>query len=102
MHVASDEAEGVEARALRVEEMSALPRDERVVPPPPPPPPPAYGKTTSSVRADPELLYWHAVPSPVVDHGNGMPSPTYEEAMKGAMRANEGEGGGGKSGMGMS
>lgn len=42
-------------------------------------PPPAYGSTTSSVRADPELLFWHAIPSPVE---GGMPSPTYEEAVR--------------------
>lgn len=38
-------------------------------------PPPVYGSTTNSVRADPELLFWHAIPSPI---GNGVPSPTYE------------------------
>jgi hypothetical protein len=43
-------------------------------------PPPAYGSTTSSVRADPELLFWHAIPSPVEEHG--MPSPTYEDAVR--------------------
>jgi hypothetical protein len=42
-------------------------------------PPPAYGSTTSSVRADPELLFWHAIPSPVEE---SMPSPTYEDAMR--------------------
>jgi hypothetical protein len=42
-------------------------------------PPPAYGSTTSSVRADPDLLFWHAIPSPVE---NGMPSPTYEDAVR--------------------
>ena len=42
-------------------------------------PPPAYGSTTSNVRADPELLFWHAIPSPVE---NGMPSPTYEDAVR--------------------
>jgi hypothetical protein len=42
-------------------------------------PPPAYGSTTSSVRADPELLFWHAVPSPVEE---SMPSPTYEDVMR--------------------
>lgn len=42
-------------------------------------PPPAYGSTTSSVRADPELLFWHAIPSPVED---SMPSPTYAEVMR--------------------
>lgn len=43
-------------------------------------PPPAYGSTTSSVRADPGLLFWHAIPSPVEEYG--MPSPTYEDAMR--------------------
>jgi hypothetical protein len=42
-------------------------------------PPPAYGSTTSSVRADPELLFWHAVPSPVEE---SLPSPTYEDVMR--------------------
>jgi hypothetical protein len=42
-------------------------------------PPPAYGSTTSSVRADPELLFWHAIPSPV---DASMPSPTYEDVMR--------------------
>ena len=44
-------------------------------------PPPAYGSTTSSVRADPELLFWHAIPSPI-DNMNGLPSPTYEDAVR--------------------
>ena len=43
-------------------------------------PPPAYGSTTSSVRADPELLFWHAIPSPVE---GGMPSPIYEDVVRG-------------------
>ncbi|GAB7322553.1 hypothetical protein MBLNU13_g03473t1 [Cladosporium sp. NU13] len=43
-------------------------------------PPPAYGSTTSSVRADPELLFWHAIPPPVE---GGMPSPTYEDVVRG-------------------
>jgi hypothetical protein len=42
-------------------------------------PPPAYGSMTSSVRADPDLLYWHVVPSPVE---GGMPSPTYDQVMR--------------------
>jgi hypothetical protein len=42
-------------------------------------PPPAYGSTTSSVRADPELLFWHAIPSPVEE---SMPSPTYEDVVR--------------------
>ena len=42
-------------------------------------PPPAYGSMASSVRADPDLLYWHVVPSPV---DGGMPSPTYDQVMR--------------------
>jgi hypothetical protein len=42
-------------------------------------PPPAYGSMTSSVRADPDLLYWRVVPSPVE---GGMPSPTYDQVMR--------------------
>jgi len=42
-------------------------------------PPPAYGSMTSSVRADPDLLYWHVIPSPVE---GGMPSPTYDQVMR--------------------
>lgn len=42
-------------------------------------PPPAYGSMTSSVRADPDLLYWHVIPSPVEA---GMPSPTYDQVMR--------------------
>jgi hypothetical protein len=42
-------------------------------------PPPAYGSMTSSVRADPDLLYWHVVPSPIE---SGMPSPTYDKVMR--------------------
>lgn len=52
-------------------------------------PPPAYGSNTSSVRADPELLYWQAA----VDEG--LPSPTYEEAVKSKSGGGGGEEGGG-------
>ena len=41
-------------------------------------PPPAYGKWRGSVRANPDLLHWQAVPSPVDAE---LPSPTYEEAV---------------------
>lgn len=41
-----------------------------------PNPPPAYGKWRGSVRADPELLHWQAVPSPT---DSDLPSPTYQE-----------------------
>ncbi|KAK5113972.1 hypothetical protein LTR62_003095 [Meristemomyces frigidus] len=46
-----------------------------------PKPPPAYGRWRGSVRADPELLHWQAVPSPTDPDMPPMPSPTYEEAM---------------------
>jgi hypothetical protein len=42
-------------------------------------PPPAYGSMASSVRADPDLLYWHMVPSAVE---GGMPSPTYDQVIR--------------------
>ncbi|KAH9826305.1 hypothetical protein Tdes44962_MAKER03565 [Teratosphaeria destructans] len=49
----------------------------------PHPPPPAYGRWRGSVRANPELLHW----SPVVPPGTpAMPSPTYETAMRDAVR----------------
>lgn len=56
-------------------------------------PPPAYGSTKCSVRADPELLHWQAVPSPVMlgGEGDGLPSPGYEEVVR------EGEGVGGRA-----
>ncbi|KAK4543990.1 hypothetical protein LTR36_004764 [Oleoguttula mirabilis] len=44
-------------------------------------PPPAYGRWRGSVRADPELLHWQAIPSPVDPDTPALPSPTYEEAM---------------------
>ena len=46
-----------------------------------PQPPPAYGRWRGSVRADPDLLHWQAVPSPLCAGAPGLPSPTYEEAM---------------------
>lgn len=42
-------------------------------------PPPVYGSTTNSVRADPELLFWRAIPSPIEP---SVPSPTYEEVAR--------------------
>lgn len=42
-------------------------------------PPPAYGRWRGSVRADPELLHWHPIPSPV-EEVITIPSPTYEES----------------------
>ena len=47
-------------------------------------PPPAYGRWRGSVRADPELLHWAAVPSPTELNTPALPSPTYEEAMAAA------------------
>ncbi|EMC98664.1 hypothetical protein BAUCODRAFT_154420 [Baudoinia panamericana UAMH 10762] len=44
-------------------------------------PPPAYGRWRGSVRANPDLLHWQAVPSPVDPDTPALPSPTYEEAM---------------------
>ncbi|KAK4555937.1 hypothetical protein LTR86_007157 [Recurvomyces mirabilis] len=52
-----------------------------------PKPPPAYGRWRGSVRADPELLHWCAIPSPVDANIPAMPSPTYEEAMAAATAA---------------
>ncbi|KAK4627568.1 uncharacterized protein CLAFUR5_11809 [Fulvia fulva] len=45
-----------------------------------PNPPPAYGRWRGSVRADPELLHWQAVPAPRSPATPALPSPTYEEA----------------------
>ena len=44
-------------------------------------PPPAYGRWRGSVRANPDLLHWQAVRSPVDSDAAELPSPTYEEAM---------------------
>lgn len=44
-------------------------------------PPPAYGRWRGSVRANPELLHWQAIPSPINDDADEIPSPTYAEAM---------------------
>jgi len=46
-----------------------------------PNPPPAYGRWRGSVRANPDLLHWQPVPSPVDPHTPDLPSPTYEEAV---------------------
>lgn len=46
-----------------------------------PNPPPAYGRWRDSRRADPNLLHWQAVPSPVTPGTPALLSPTYEEAM---------------------
>lgn len=43
-----------------------------------PVPPPAYGRWRGSVRADPELLHWHAIPAPIDENEPNIPSPTYE------------------------
>lgn len=50
-------------------------------------PPPVYGSTTNSVPADPELLFWHAIPSPM---DKGVPSPTYEEVARESVNESEG------------
>lgn len=47
-----------------------------------PQPPPAYGRWRGSVRANPDLLHWQAIPSPVDLDAPTMPSPTYEEAIR--------------------
>jgi len=44
-------------------------------------PPPAYGRWRGSVRANPDFLHWQAIPSPIDDDAQELPSPTYEEAM---------------------
>lgn len=46
-----------------------------------PNPPPAYGRWRGSVRANPDLLHWQIIPSPVDSDAPELPSPTYEEAM---------------------
>ncbi|KAK3111192.1 hypothetical protein LTR53_013796 [Teratosphaeriaceae sp. CCFEE 6253] len=46
-----------------------------------PKPPPAYGRWRGSVRVNPDLLHWQAVPSPTEPDTPAMPSPTYAEAM---------------------
>ena len=46
-----------------------------------PNPPPAYGRWRGSVRANPDLLHWQAIPSPIHPDTPALPSPTYEEAM---------------------
>ncbi|KAI7527456.1 hypothetical protein KC331_g16333, partial [Hortaea werneckii] len=49
----------------------------------PHPPPPAYGRWRGSVRANPDLLHWQPIPSPIDPETPALPSPTYEEAMSG-------------------
>ncbi|WPH04966.1 Hypothetical protein R9X50_00786400 [Acrodontium crateriforme] len=51
-----------------------------------PNPPPAYGRWRGSVRANPDLLHW--APSPTTPRTPSLPSPTYEEAMEGALTGN--------------
>ncbi|KAK5171010.1 uncharacterized protein LTR77_004154 [Saxophila tyrrhenica] len=46
-----------------------------------PNPPPAYGRWRGSVRANPDLLHWQILPSPVDSDAPELPSPTYEEAV---------------------
>ncbi|KAK0278789.1 hypothetical protein LTR35_009054 [Friedmanniomyces endolithicus] len=46
-----------------------------------PKPPPAYGRWRGSVRVNPDLLHWQAIPSPTEPDTPALPSPTYEEAM---------------------
>lgn len=46
-----------------------------------PHPPPAYGRWRGSVRANPDLLHWQPIPSPIDPETPALPSPTYEEAM---------------------
>lgn len=51
-----------------------------------PNPPPAYGRWRGSVRANPELLHWQPIPSPVDPDTPSLPSPTYEEAVSAEQR----------------
>jgi len=51
-----------------------------------PNPPPAYGRWRGSVRANPDLLHWQAIPSPVDSDMSALPSPTYEEAVSAEQR----------------
>lgn len=46
-----------------------------------PNPPPAYGRWRGSVRANPDLLHWQVLPSPIGSDAPELPSPTYAEAM---------------------
>ena len=46
-----------------------------------PNPPPAYGRWRGSVRANPDLLHWQPIPSPIDEQSHELPSPTYEEAV---------------------
>ncbi|KAK0946126.1 hypothetical protein LTR29_002440 [Friedmanniomyces endolithicus] len=46
-----------------------------------PKPPPAYGRWRGSVRVNPDVLHWQAIPSPTEPDTPALPSPTYEEAM---------------------
>lgn len=52
-----------------------------------PNPPPAYGRWRGSVRANPDLLHWQAIPSPIGPETPALPSPTYEEAMAADLQA---------------
>ncbi|KAI6793359.1 hypothetical protein KC363_g6651 [Hortaea werneckii] len=47
-----------------------------------PHPPPAYGRWRGSVRANPDLLHWQPIPSPIDPETPAIPSPTYEDAMQ--------------------
>lgn len=81
VHLSSDDLRGDAALAqgnARVEEeVQHWDKDVQSVPNPPP----AYGRWRGSVRANPDLLHWQAVPSPSTPDTPVLPSPTYEEAM---------------------
>ena len=54
-------------------------------------PPPAYGRWRGSVRANPDLLHWQVIPSPVDTDVPDLPSPTYEEAQRAHLAAHSGQ-----------
>ena len=52
-------------------------------------PPPAYGRWRGSVRANPDLLHWQPIPSPVDPDTPALPSPTYEEVISAGHSADQ-------------
>ncbi|GAB1731515.1 hypothetical protein NU195Hw_g1517t1 [Hortaea werneckii] len=83
VHVAADEIrpdarDGIPSPTTHEAPPHAWNKDINILPNPPP----AYGRWRGSVRANPDLLHWQPIPSPIDPETPALPSPTYEEAMQ--------------------
>ncbi|KAI6821151.1 hypothetical protein KC332_g9428 [Hortaea werneckii] len=83
VHVAADEirpeaSDGSPSPTIHAALAHAWNKDIDILPHPPP----AYGRWRGSVRANPDLLHWQPIPSPIDAETPALPSPTYEEAMQ--------------------